>query len=110
MWLYLLYLIVCTFAQIKRFIAAWEHFETKLNITILEDPGTHKAVHISLLAVSTTYDKRKRDKEEKEEEDALYVMFSDNKIPYPERPVNSISGHTLRRRERRLHHVEDIMQ
>ena len=39
-----------------RFIATWEHFETKLNITILEEPGTHKAVHISLLAVSTTYD------------------------------------------------------
>ena len=39
-----------------RFIATWEHFDTKLNITILKDPGTHKAVHISLLAVSTTYD------------------------------------------------------
>ena len=23
-----------------RFIATWEHFETKLNITILKDPGT----------------------------------------------------------------------
>ena len=39
-----------------RFIAAWEHFETKLKITILKDPGTNKAVHISLLSVSTTYD------------------------------------------------------
>ena len=36
-----------------RFIAT---FETKLNVTILKDPETHKAVHISLLAVSTTYD------------------------------------------------------
>ena len=39
-----------------RFISTWEHFDTKLNITILKEPGTHKAVHISLLAVSTTYD------------------------------------------------------
>ena len=37
----------------------------------LEEPGTHKAVHISLLAVSTTYDKRKRDGEEKEEEEDI---------------------------------------
>ena len=40
---------------------------------------------------------------------AWVVMFRDNKIPYPGRHLedtwNSISGHTLRRRERRLHHV-----
>ena len=27
--------------------------------------------------------------------------LGNNKIPYPERPVNSTSGRTLRRRERR---------
>ena len=47
--------------------------------------------------------------------DALYVMFRDNKIPYPGRSGNSMSGHpgrsgnsmsghTLRRRERRRRH------
>ena len=36
--------------------------------------------------------------------------LGNNKIPYPGRPGNSTSGHTLRRRERRLHHVEDIRQ
>ena len=46
----------------------------------------------------------------KEHLSPLYVMFIDNKIQYPERPGNSISGHTLRRRERRLHHVEDVRQ
>ena len=39
-----------------RFFAPVKHFETKLNITILKDTGTRKDVHISLLAVSTTYD------------------------------------------------------
>ena len=38
-----------------RFIATREHFETKLNITILEDPGDSISGHIL--------------KEEKEEED-----------------------------------------
>ena len=42
--------------------------------------------------------------------DALCVMFSDNKTLYPERPVDSTSGHTIRRRERRLHHIEDVRQ